>query len=95
MSLPEVRGRRADAPDRPPPTLRSHRRTAGLTLEDLAERSGLTARAVSDMERGRTTRPYPRSMRMLADALMLTGAARDEFLSATGWAGATGGTGPA
>jgi transcriptional regulator with XRE-family HTH domain len=75
--------------------LRSHRRTAGLTLEDLAERSGLTARAVSDMERGRTTRPYPRSMRMLADALMLTGAARDEFLSATGWVSAAGGTGPA
>lgn len=64
--------------------LRSHRHTAGLTLEGLAERSGLTARAVSDIERGRTTRPYPRSMRRLADALQLTGAARDEFLTAPG-----------
>jgi transcriptional regulator with XRE-family HTH domain len=67
--------------------LRSHRQTAGLTLEGLAERSGLTARAVSDIERGRTTRPYPRSMRQLADALRLTGAARDEFLIAPGGIG--------
>ncbi len=62
--------------------LRSHRRTAGLTLEGLAERSGLTARAVSDMERGRTRRPYPRSLRMLADALRLTGKTREEFFTA-------------
>jgi transcriptional regulator with XRE-family HTH domain len=75
--------------------LRSHRQTAGLTLEGLAERSGLTARAVSDIERGRTTRPYPRSMRQLADALRLTGAARDEFLTAPGGIGLQVGPGPA
>jgi len=62
--------------------LRSCRRAAGLTQEELAERSGLSVRAVSDMERGRTARPYPRSARMMVDALCLTGPAREEFLSA-------------
>lgn len=62
--------------------LRSRRRAAGLTQEELAERSGLSVRAVSDIERGRTARPYPRSTRMIVDALCLTGPAREEFLSA-------------
>jgi tetratricopeptide (TPR) repeat protein/transcriptional regulator with XRE-family HTH domain len=61
--------------------LRSHRRAAGLTQEELAERSGLSVRAVGDMERGHTTRPYLRSARMLADALMLTALARKEFFA--------------
>src|SRR5579862_9204719 len=64
--------------------LRGHRRTAGLTQEELAERAGLSVRAVSDMERGRTRRPYPRSLRLLADALELAGAAREEFFTAGG-----------
>jgi transcriptional regulator with XRE-family HTH domain/tetratricopeptide (TPR) repeat protein len=62
--------------------LRSRRRAAGLSQEDLAERSGLSVRAVSDMERGRTTRPFSRSTRVLADALSLTGASREEFFAA-------------
>ncbi len=51
--------------------LRRHRRAAGLSQEELGERSGLTARAIGDMERGRTARPYRRSVRSLADALEL------------------------
>src|SRR6202042_2036076 len=39
--------------------------------EDLAERSGLTARAIRAIENGRSARPYPRSVRSLADALEL------------------------
>jgi tetratricopeptide (TPR) repeat protein/transcriptional regulator with XRE-family HTH domain len=61
--------------------LRRHRHAAGLTQEELAERSGLSVRAVGDMERGTTTRPYLRSARMLADALMLTALARKEFFA--------------
>jgi pimeloyl-ACP methyl ester carboxylesterase len=37
--------------------LRRHRRAAGLTLEELAAASGVSARAISDMERGRTRAP--------------------------------------
>jgi len=51
--------------------LRRHRLAAGLTQEELGERSGLTARAIADMEGGRTARPYRRSVRALADALAL------------------------
>jgi NB-ARC domain/Helix-turn-helix domain len=43
----------------------------GLTQEELAERSGLSTRAIADMERGRTARPYRSSLRQLADALEL------------------------
>ncbi len=51
--------------------LRRYRLAAGLSQEELGERSRLTARAISDMERGRTARPYRRSVRSLADALEL------------------------
>jgi tetratricopeptide (TPR) repeat protein/transcriptional regulator with XRE-family HTH domain len=56
--------------------LRRHRLAAGLSQEELGERSGLTARAIADMERGRTARPYRRSVRALADALGLAEAER-------------------
>ncbi|WP_432894298.1 helix-turn-helix domain-containing protein [Kribbella sp. CA-245084] len=42
--------------------LRRHRRSARLTQEELAERSGLSVRAISDLERGRTARPYRTSV---------------------------------
>jgi predicted ATPase/DNA-binding CsgD family transcriptional regulator/DNA-binding XRE family transcriptional regulator len=51
--------------------VRRFRLAAGLSQEELAERSGLSARAVSDLERGLRTSPRPESMRMLADALAL------------------------
>ncbi len=53
------------------PLLRRHRTTAGLSQEALAERAGLSTRAVSDLERGVKTRPHPATMRLLADALDL------------------------
>jgi tetratricopeptide (TPR) repeat protein len=56
--------------------LRGHRQAAGLSQEELGERSGLTARAIANMERGRTARPYRRSVRALADALALAGPER-------------------
>lgn len=64
------------------PTLRQYRIKAGFTQEELANRSGISIRAISDMERNRTTKPLMRSARMLADALTLSGDARDEFAEA-------------
>jgi transcriptional regulator with XRE-family HTH domain len=63
-------------------TLRQCRIEAGLTQEELANRSGISIRAISDLERNRTTKPLMRSARMLADALKLSGDARDEFAEA-------------
>lgn len=62
--------------------LRRHRQSVGLTQEELARRAGLTSRAIGDMERGRSRRPYLRSVRMLADALSLDGRPRVELLLA-------------
>jgi tetratricopeptide (TPR) repeat protein/transcriptional regulator with XRE-family HTH domain len=63
--------------------LRGHRLAAGLTQEELAEESGLSARAIADMERGRTERPYPHSVRVLADALRLPGPQRELLVRAS------------
>lgn len=62
--------------------LRRFRVAAGLTQEELAQRSGLSVRALSDIERGRTPRPYSRSIRLLADALELDDDGRALLLSA-------------
>ncbi|MFI6294675.1 ATP-binding protein [Nonomuraea sp. NPDC050790] len=51
--------------------LRGHRRAARLTLEQLAELSGVSARTLSDMERGRSTGPQHRTVTALANALAL------------------------
>jgi tetratricopeptide (TPR) repeat protein/transcriptional regulator with XRE-family HTH domain len=64
------------------PLLREHRGAAGLSQEELAQRSGLSVRAISDMERGHTARPFIRSVRMLADAMRLSGQAREQLLTA-------------
>src|SRR3984957_14434029 len=53
--------------------LRGHRRAARLTLEQLAEVSGVSARTLSDLERGRSTGPQHRTVTALADALVLAG----------------------
>ena len=42
--------------------LRGHRRAARLTLEQLAEVSGVSARTLSDMERGRSKGPQHRTV---------------------------------
>jgi predicted ATPase/DNA-binding XRE family transcriptional regulator len=51
--------------------LRRLREVAGLTQEELASRAGLTAKAISALERGERKRPYPHTVRSLADALEL------------------------
>jgi transcriptional regulator with XRE-family HTH domain/tetratricopeptide (TPR) repeat protein len=61
--------------------LRQQRVTAGLTQEDLAERSGVSVRAIADLERGRTRRPYPSSVRALARALGLPEEAGSELVA--------------
>jgi tetratricopeptide (TPR) repeat protein/transcriptional regulator with XRE-family HTH domain len=75
--------------------LRHHRRAAGLTQEDLAGRSGLSVRAISAMERGRTAVPYPRSVRLLANALALSDAERAVLQGAVPGESFAHGTGPA
>jgi tetratricopeptide (TPR) repeat protein/transcriptional regulator with XRE-family HTH domain len=52
--------------------LRRYRLASGLSQEELAQRAGLSVRALANMERGRTKRPYKRSVRLLADALALS-----------------------
>jgi hypothetical protein len=42
-----------------------------MTQEELAGKSGLSVRAISNLERGRTARPHPRSLEVLAAALGL------------------------
>ncbi|MEU4557508.1 helix-turn-helix domain-containing protein [Actinoplanes sp. NPDC023936] len=73
-------------PDRPGDTfalrLRRHRHAAGLTMEELAEASGVSARAISDMERGRSAGPQRRTVQALAEALGLTPAEQPPFLAA-------------
>jgi DNA-binding SARP family transcriptional activator len=60
------------------------RRLAGLSQEELAQRSGLSIRAVSNLEGGRTRWPYPDSVRRLAGALGLRGEQRSEFIAGAG-----------
>ena len=59
--------------------LRRRRKAARLTQEELAERSGMSVRAIADVESGRTSRPHRRSVQLLADALGLTGPDRAEL----------------
>jgi transcriptional regulator with XRE-family HTH domain/tRNA A-37 threonylcarbamoyl transferase component Bud32 len=51
--------------------VKSQRLAAGMTQEELAGKSGLSVRAISNLERGRTARPHPRSLEVLAAALGL------------------------
>jgi predicted ATPase/DNA-binding XRE family transcriptional regulator len=59
--------------------LRRHREAAALTQEELAERAGLTAQAVGALETGKRRRPYPATVRALADALALPEPERAEL----------------
>lgn len=61
--------------------LRALREAAGLTQEELAEKAGLTAYGVSALERGRRLRPYPHTVRSLADALQASDEDRALLLS--------------
>lgn len=59
--------------------LRRLRLAADLTQEELAERSGVSTRLVSDIERGTVRRSRRDTVRMLADALGLDGTDRATF----------------
>ncbi|HVV25286.1 MAG TPA: helix-turn-helix domain-containing protein, partial [Pseudonocardiaceae bacterium] len=58
---------------------KQQRLAAGLTQEELAGKSGLSTRAISNLERGRTGKPYPRSLEVLAAALGLPEGAAEEW----------------
>jgi predicted ATPase/DNA-binding XRE family transcriptional regulator len=62
--------------------LRELRTAAGLSQEELAERAGLTAKGISDLERGARNRPYPYTVRSLADALELPEEERSALFAA-------------
>ncbi len=62
--------------------LRRHRRARGLTQEALAERAHVSARAISDLERGERSHPYRETANLLATALGIAGAERHAFLTA-------------
>ncbi len=59
--------------------LRQFRRKAGLTQEQLAELAGLTPNAISAIERGERRNPYPSTVAVLADALNLSPAERQDL----------------
>ncbi|HVF01228.1 MAG TPA: tetratricopeptide repeat protein [Rubrobacteraceae bacterium] len=61
--------------------LRRLRESAGLTQEELASRAGLAPKAVGALERGERKRPYPHTVRSLADALDLSGEERTALVA--------------
>ena len=63
--------------------LRRHRSAAGLTQEDLAERTGLSPDAISLLERGERRRPHRYTVQSLAEALDLSQLERIRFETAT------------
>jgi len=62
--------------------LKRHRVSAGMTQEELAEKADVSARTVSDVERGLRARIYRDTAGRLAEALGLAGEARVEFEAA-------------
>jgi transcriptional regulator with XRE-family HTH domain len=74
-------------PDRFAQLLKRHRLAAGLTQEALAERAGVSARAISDLERGGGRTPRLETVRLLATALGLTAEQHGALLAASGAAG--------
>lgn len=62
--------------------LKRFRIEASLSQEDLAERSGLSVRGISDLERGARTSPRLETVRLIAGALDLTSENRSVLLAA-------------
>jgi tetratricopeptide (TPR) repeat protein/transcriptional regulator with XRE-family HTH domain len=63
------------------PLLRSRRLAAGLTQAELAERSGVSERTIRSLERA-VSRPYLKTVALLAEAMGLAGDGRDELARA-------------
>jgi len=62
--------------------LRQWREQVGLSQEELAERAGLTGKAIGALERGERRHPYPTTVRALANSLGLDVGDRQAFLAA-------------
>src|SRR5436305_1795821 len=63
--------------------LRRERLQAGLSQEALAERAGISSKAISDLERHPDRVPHLETVRLLAEALGLGDEERAELLAAT------------
>ncbi|MFI9387891.1 ATP-binding protein [Kutzneria sp. NPDC052558] len=61
--------------------LRRYRQRAALTQEELAERSGVSARTIRGMETGTRRNPQLDSLRRLADAMNLSTDEREELMA--------------
>ena len=72
--------------------LRRLRKQAGLSQQELAHRAGLSLNAVSALERGARKRPYPHTVRSLADALGLSEEERTSLLATVPGRGKMGAT---
>jgi predicted ATPase/DNA-binding XRE family transcriptional regulator len=59
--------------------LKEHRRKAGCSQEALAERAGLSVGAIAALEQGVRRAPYRDTLIALADALAISGSAREQF----------------
>ena len=59
--------------------LRDYRHRIGLTQDELAAKSHVSVRSIRTIESGRVGQPRPGTLRLLADALGLTGQDRDRF----------------
>ncbi|WP_345620214.1 helix-turn-helix domain-containing protein [Streptomyces ziwulingensis] len=77
--------------------LRQLRQSRRLTIEELAEASGVSGRAIGDMERGRSRRPHRGTLTALAQGLRLDEATHSLLVTAarTARAEATARSGPA
>ncbi|WP_226899592.1 helix-turn-helix domain-containing protein [Nonomuraea phyllanthi] len=62
--------------------LRAFRQAAELTIEELAHASGVSVRAIGDMERGVSRGPQRRTVSALAEVLRLPPDEHDAFLAA-------------
>jgi tetratricopeptide (TPR) repeat protein/transcriptional regulator with XRE-family HTH domain len=62
--------------------VRSHRQRLGVTQEELATLAGVSVRSIREIEAGRTGRPRPGTVRLLAEAFALVGTERDRFSAA-------------
>src|SRR5918997_736899 len=61
--------------------LKRLRLASDLTQEELAERAGVSARLISDLERGSIPPPRRDTVHLLADGLRLRGVERDTFVT--------------
>lgn len=80
-------GDEAGRPSSGAEVLRQARIDAGYTQERLSSVSGLSARAIRDLEAGRTVQPRSSSLDELALALGMSGHAREAFRNSWGLAG--------